>query len=448
MHWEVNWRSKKAPEAETRSIEARAAVKRAEAWEAGLTRRRAALRARLAREAEPHAVEMAGTRTSAAAKRAQLEARARELLAKREEERKKHVEDMEYRKFLENDEGARREMRERLAQEVEIGRRMQVNERRKLDEEASEQTKRLNAVIARRLMEDSALMDDREAASKASQESHARELREQIAACESSRIRYLQEERVERARLNAQWSEELLIDSISRDEQAMERRRMHAELLTANRERYSEQIQMRERERERDKELVERAMEQERIFEEDRMQSAQRRIEEEEALYRKYREDLLRRTAEEELDDARVEEDRLKYDRKVRAREMAEEMKRKKLMQEVLEGRARQIAERDTKRCAEKAAELEWQRQNQEDMDLARRQLDEKLRIATEANLKYRASLEDQIRQNREVASESVEISPRTDFGKDGDDCFVRRFAQESQNQRKTTSAYSSMYSF
>ena len=55
---------------------------------------------------------------------------------------------------------------------------------------------------------------------------------------------------------------------------------------------------MRERERERDWELVERAMNKE-IVEEDRIQSAQRRIEEEEALYRKYREDLLRRTAQE-----------------------------------------------------------------------------------------------------------------------------------------------------
>ena len=171
-------------------------------------------------------------------------------------------------------------------------------------------------------------MDDREAASKASREAHVRSLREQMAACESNRMKYLEEERAERARLNAQWSEELLLNTRAKDEEVMEQRRMHAELLTANRERYSEQIQTRERERERDRELVERAMEQERIVEEDRIQSAQRRIEEEEALYRKYREDLLRRTAQEELDDARIEEDRLKYDKKMREREMAEEIKR------------------------------------------------------------------------------------------------------------------------
>ena len=200
---------------------------------------------------------------------------------------------------------------------------------------------------------------------------------------------------------------------------------------------------MRERERERDRELVERTMEQERIVEEDRIQSAQRRIEEEEALYRKYREDLLRRTAQEELDDARIEEDRLKYDKKMREREMAEEIKRKKLMEEVREGRARQVAEREAKRCAAKAEDMEWQRKNQEDMDLAQRQLDEKLRIATQANLKYRASLEEQIRRNREVAPESVEVSSRSDLGTDRNDRFVRRFAQESQNQTKTTSIYS-----
>jgi len=438
----VNWRSK-ALEAEERSMEARAAVKRVEAREAGLTRRRATLRERLAREAEAHAAEMAGTRASAEAKRAQLEARARELLAKREEEREKHAEEMEYRKFLESDEGAQREMREKLAREVEFGRRMQVKERRRLDQEAEEQTKQLNAVISRRFMEDSARMDDREAASKASREAHVRALREQMAACESNRMKYLEEERAERARLNAQWSEELLLDTRAKDEEVMEQRRMHAELLTANRERYSEQIQTRERERERDRELVERAMEQERIVEEDRIQSAQRRIEEEEALYRKYREDLLRRTAQEELDDARIEEDRLKYDKKMRAREMAEEIKRKKLMEEVREGRARQIAEREAKRCAAKAEDMEWQRKNQEDMDLAQRQLDEKLRIATQANLKYRASLEEQIRRNREVAPESVEVSSRSDLGTDRNDRFVRRFAQESQNQTKTTSIYS-----
>ncbi len=151
-------------------MEARAAVKRVEAREAGLTRRRATLRERLAREAEAHAAEMAGTRASAEAKRAQLEARARELLAKREEEREKHAEEMEYRKFLESDEGAQREMREKLAREVEFGRRMQVKERRRLDQEAEEQTKQLNAVISRRFMDDSARIDDREAASKASRD--------------------------------------------------------------------------------------------------------------------------------------------------------------------------------------------------------------------------------------------------------------------------------------
>ena len=257
------------------------------------------------------------------------------------------------------------------------------------------------------------------------------------------RLNHLEEDRGERARLNAQWSEELLLDTRAKDEEVMEQRRMHAELLTANRERYSEQIQTRERERERDRELVERTMEQERIVEEDRIQSAQRRIEEEEALYRKYREDLLRRTAQEELDDARIEEDRLKYDKKMREREMAEEIKRKKLMEEVREGRARQVAEREAKRCAAKAEDMEWQRKNQEDMDLAQRQLDEKLRIATQANLKYRASLEEQIRRNREVAPESVEVSSRSDLGTDRNDRFVRRFAQESQNQTKTTSIYS-----
>ena len=169
-------------------MEARAAVKRVEAREAGLTRRRATLRERLAREAEAHAAEMAGTRASAEAKRAQLEARARELLAKREEEREKHAEEMEYRKFLESDEGAQREMREKLAREVEFGRRMQVIERRRLDQEAEEQTKHLNAVISRRFMEDSARMDDREAASKASREAHVRSLREQMAARESNRM--------------------------------------------------------------------------------------------------------------------------------------------------------------------------------------------------------------------------------------------------------------------
>ena len=86
---------------------------------------------------------------------------------------------------------------------------------------------------------------------------------------------------------------------------------------------------------------------------------------------------------------------------------------------------------------------MEWQRKNQEDMDLAQRQLDEKLRIATQANLKYRASLEEQIRRNREVAPESVEVSSRSDLGTDRNDRFVRRFAQESQNQTKTTSIYS-----
>ena len=129
-------------------------------------------------------------------------------------------------------------MREKLAREVEFGRRMQVKERRRLDQEAEEQTKQLNAVISRRFMEDSARMDDREAASKASREAHVRSLREQMAARESNRMKYLEEERAERARLNAQWSEELLLNTRAKDEEVMEQRRMHAELLTANRERY------------------------------------------------------------------------------------------------------------------------------------------------------------------------------------------------------------------
>ena len=432
---DVNWRSR-APEAETRSIEAREHERRARERAAALTRRRDALRVKLASEEARDEEEMAGKRVSAAARRMELEARARELLAKREEERKQHVEEMTYKKWKESNETARDGARAALANEVQMGRQAQVEERRRLAVEHAEREKKINATISALRAEDSARIDERDAALKAAREAHSRALFEQMSSREHDRLASLEERRYERAQLNARWEQENAIDAANQREEALRQRQVHADLLRSNAERQLESLAALEEERACDARLVENAMEEERIHAKEHAELVARRREEE-ILFRKYLEELTsEKRANKEIDDVAVEEARLEHERKLRAREELEAHQREQLMKDVIDGRRQQIAEAEAKKRAEKEEELAWRRANEEDMELARRQLDEKLRMATEASLRHRAELEAQISERKSRLGDGDVSSAFVDVDVERNERFARRFAEEKQTSK------------
>ena len=99
-------------------------------------------------------------------------------------------------------------------------------------------------------------------------------------------------------------------------------------------------------------------------------------------------------------------------------------------------GRLQQLAEAEAKKCAEKEEELAWRRANEEDMELARRQLDEKLRMATEASLRHRAELEAQISERKSRLGDGDVSSAFVDVDVERNERFARRFAEEKQTSK------------
>jgi DNA helicase TIP49 (TBP-interacting protein) len=105
-------------------------------------------------------------------------------------------------------------------------------------------------------------------------------------------------------------------------------------------------------------------------------------------------------------------------------------------MKDVIDGRRQQIAEAEAKKRAEKEEELAWRRANEEDMELARRQLDEKLRMATEASLRHRAELEAQISERKSRLGDGDVSSAFVDVDVERNERFARRFAEEKQTSK------------
>jgi hypothetical protein len=177
-------------------------------------------------------------------------------------------------------------------------------------------------------------------------------------------------------------------------------------------------------------------MEEERIHAKEHAELVARRREEE-ILFRKYLEELTsEKRANKEIDDVAVEEARLEHERKLRAREELEAHQREQLMKDVIDGRRQQIAEAEAKKRAEKEEELAWRRANEEDMELARRQLDEKLRMATEASLRHRAELEAQISERKSRLGDGDVSSAFVDVDVERNERFARRFAEEKQTSK------------
>lgn len=433
---DVRWRSRGAEAAE-RSVRSRERARAVLEWEEGLKRRRAALREKLAREDERHAAEMAGTRTSADARRMALETRARKLLDDRERARRRYVEEMEYKKWKESNEECRAQARAELSREVVLGRQMQIDERRRLAEEEGKRTKRINAAILRRRAENSALLDARDESLRASRDAHSLALREQMAERERDRHERFERQRADRARLNAQWETDATTYEQNQSHEALRRRDSNAALLKENELRRLELLSELKRERERDAKIIESAIEKERLYEEEQAQLAQRRMDEE-ILFRSFLDELVaEQHAKNESDDLTIEEDRLRHEQKVRERENLENYQRQQLMQEVNAVRGQQIAEAEAKRRAEDAEEREWRKRNEEDMELARRQLDEKLRIAKEENVKHRKALEGQIRDKGRA--EPSDYGSTEERNVEREERFARRFEEEV----KTTKVYS-----
>jgi hypothetical protein len=416
-----------------RSIETRAREVHARTRAAALTRRRDALRVKLARETAGYEEEMARTRVSAEARRMELEARARALLAKREEERKRYAEEMAYKKWKESDAAARARARARLANEVEMGRRAQVEERKHLAMENAEREKRINATISTLRAKEIVRSDERDESMKAAREAHSRELLAQISVRERDRLERLDEQRIEQARLNAQWEEENAVEAANQRAETIRQREVQEDLLRANATRQLELLAAREEERACDARLIENAMEEERIYVEECSELVARRREEE-ILFQKYHEELASEQREKkEIDDVAVEEARLEYERKALAREQLEAKRREQLMKEVADGRRLQIAEAEARKRAEEEEERKWRKANEEDMELARRQLDEKLRVAAEANLRHRMELEAQIREQKSRSGDTDVSSGFVDVDVKQNERFARRFAREKQ---------------
>ena len=393
-------------------------------------RRREKLREALRVEEEALAEELSGARVSGKARRMALEERARALLAQREAERLKLKEDLEYKKWKESNQACRAEERAQMMRDLTRGRQMQIEERRRLEEQEKNRSKQLNAAIERRQKEDLALFEEREAASRASRDAYSRELRAQMCARKQDRLERFEHERAERAALNARWENERVLRERFDDEKASLRRDICAQLLRENEQRQVHLLKELERERERDAEIIRSAVEAERLYEEEQTELARRRTEEE-ILFRKYLEDLMaQKRATKQRDDETVEQERLRHEERMIERENLENYQRHKLMQEVNAIRGQQIAESQAKKLAAAAEERELRRSEAEALELARRQLDEKLKLAKQENVMHRKDLEMQI-QERQQRSERADYESNEDPNVEQSKRFAQRFEEE-----------------
>jgi hypothetical protein len=103
-------------------------------------------------------------------------------------------------------------------------------------------------------------------------------------------------------------------------------------------------------------------------------------------------------------------------------------------LQEVNEVRAQQVAELAERRRAIEEEERKWRQIQEEDLKLARRELDEKLRNAHDANILHQRALLDQIKANamrerdaERLVDESIDEAANAKF--------ERRYAKESRRQ-------------
>lgn len=415
-------------------MEARRTAEMEREWAVKLEARRAALRAKLDAEEAGYAEELAGRRVSPEARRAELEKRARELLLKREEERRKLAEELEYRKWKETNSEVRAAARARLEQEVELGRLEQMVERHRLEEEKENERGRLNAAIFKHQEDASRRAKDSEEASKMRRAAHLRALREQISVREMDRHARSREEQAERERLNAQWSiENAEFERTERDTRT-NRSRMHDELDASNKQHQLAKLKEMELERQLDAQLVQNAIEQERIYEEELLRRAERQSKEDEMFKECLDKLMLDRRRCQHEEDLRTEKERHMHDKREQERHERQERAREELLQEVNEVRAQQVAELVERRRANEEEERKWRQIQEEDLRLARRELDEKLRAAHDANILHQRALLDQIKANamRERDAERL-VDESIDEAANGK--FERRYKKESRRQ-------------
>ena len=401
-----------------------------------LTARREELREKLEREEHVYALEMANKRTNAGAKRENLEARARMLLAKREEERLKYVEDMEYKRWLESDAQAREAASLTLAQQVELGRRAQVQEHERKAIEEEERKSRLNITMAKHWAEDAERVRQLEAKAAANRKLLAKELEAQLNAREDERLKRLHAEQEEREQLKHQWAMEAAAIQAAQSEEAIRKRKIHVELLESNAERQMELFAALERERAYDAQILAEALENERIVDAEHAELAQRRREED-VLFTKYLEQFTReRQAERQIDEERIEKERVAHEKRQENTRKLAELARMELMQECADVRVRQIKEIEERRARDEAEEREWRIAQEEDFARAQIELEENLKAAKIANEQHKLTLEKQIRAKK--AASTANDEQNDDFMNQiamKNARFAERFARELSEQ-------------
>ena len=427
----------KTPLAAMKSAAAREAMERRERATRALTERREELREKLQREEHIYALELAGKRTSAGARRADLEARARALLEKREEERLKYVEDMEYKRWLETDAQAREAASLSLAQQVELGRRAQIQEHARSAVEEEERKCRLNITMAKHWAQDAERARRLDAEALAGRKSLAKELEAQLNERENERRKRLHAEQEERAQLKRQWEIQAAEINAAQSEDALRRREIHLDMLKSNAERQVELFAALERERAYDAQMLADALENERIVDAEHAELAQRRREEE-ALYAQYLQDFSReRDAQCRVDEERIENERVAHERRQENTRKLAELARMELMQECVNVRARQIKEIEEKRARKEEEEREWRIAQEGDFERANKDLEENLKAAKIATLKHKMALEEQIRDKKAAAFTANEHH-KDDFIEKvalKNAHFAERFARELSQQ-------------
>jgi len=403
-------------------------------WAVKLEARRAALRAKLDAEEARYTEELAGRRVSPEARRAELEKRARELLLKREEERQKLAEELEYRKWKETNSEVRAMARAQLEQEVELGRLEQMVERQRLEEEKENERDRLNAAIFKHQEDASRRAKDSEEGSKMRKAAHLQALREQISMREMDRHARSREAQAERERLNTQWViENARFERTERDAR-INRSRMHDELDASNKQHQLAKLKEMELERQLDAQFVQNAIEQERLNEEELLIRAERQSKEDDMFKECLDKLTLERRRCQHEEDLCTEKERHMHDKREQERLERQARAREELLQEVNEVRAQQVAELAERRRAIEEEERKWRQIQEEDLKLARRELDEKLRDAHDANILHQRALLDQIKANamRERDAERL-VDESRDKAVDGK--FERRYEKESRRQ-------------
>jgi len=414
-----------------KSAATREAMERQDKAKTALLARRQALREKLAREDEAYAQELAGKSTSREAKRAELEARARALLAKREEERLLAVEEMKYKRWCESNIEAREAASRSLAQKVEIERQAQVKERERLASEEQARRDRANAVISENWAKDAASARQLDIAARDGRNKLAQELRKQLRAREDERLARMKAEQEERARLKRQWEIEATTNNAALEEVVIRKRAMHMDLMESNAKRQLELLAALERERANDAKLLAEALQQERILDAEHAELAQRRREED-ILFAKYLRQLsAERKTSLDMEDERIENERMAYEKREAETRKLAELARLELMQECTVTRARQIKEAEERRAAEEAEEAEWRKARDEDSERAREELEQKFKQARLTNVNHRLILEKQIRDKLVLARLALNADDTVDHTSTNNARYAERFAKE-----------------